>query len=259
MNTAAWSATRLSRVEDAGLNASAPPQQRWVDGWLVRLCPGKAKRARCINALAVGRLPLVERLALVEADFRAVGLPLVLRITPFTQPGSLDEDLDALGLHRFDPTHVLVADLSALPAVAGLPPGLDLHLEGPQPYAATVGALRGSPVDQQLAHAERLATSPVPYQGWVLRRGADVLACGQTAREGEQVGLYDVFTAPAARGQGLSTALCAELLRRARGDGARSAYLQVDVANAPALKVYRRLGFVHGYDYHYRARDPAAA
>jgi len=22
----------LSRIEDAGLNASAPPQQRWVDG-----------------------------------------------------------------------------------------------------------------------------------------------------------------------------------------------------------------------------------
>lgn len=41
----------LSRIEDAGLNASAPPQQRWLDGWLLRYCPGKAKRARCINAL----------------------------------------------------------------------------------------------------------------------------------------------------------------------------------------------------------------
>ena len=48
----------LSRIEDAGLNASAPPQQRWLDGWLVRLSPGKAKRARCIHAVAVGRRPL---------------------------------------------------------------------------------------------------------------------------------------------------------------------------------------------------------
>ncbi len=38
--------TLLSRIEDAGINASAPPQQRWVDGWLVRCSPGKAKRAR---------------------------------------------------------------------------------------------------------------------------------------------------------------------------------------------------------------------
>ena len=52
----------LSRIEDAGLNASAPPQQLWLDGWLVRFSPGKAKRARCVNAVALGRLPVDERL-----------------------------------------------------------------------------------------------------------------------------------------------------------------------------------------------------
>ena len=50
-----------SRVEDAGLNASAPPQQRWLDGWLLRLNPGKARRARCINSVAEGRQPLNKR------------------------------------------------------------------------------------------------------------------------------------------------------------------------------------------------------
>ena len=59
--------TLLSRIEDAGINASAPPQQRWVDGWLLRYSPGKAKRARCVQAVADGRLPLAERLALCQA------------------------------------------------------------------------------------------------------------------------------------------------------------------------------------------------
>ena len=58
----AFDADLLSRIEDAGLNASAPPQQRWLDGWLVRVSPGKAKRARCINAVAEGRLPLDHKL-----------------------------------------------------------------------------------------------------------------------------------------------------------------------------------------------------
>ena len=44
--------TLLSRIEDAGLNASAPPQQVCVDGWLVRLSPGNAHRSRCTNALS---------------------------------------------------------------------------------------------------------------------------------------------------------------------------------------------------------------
>ena len=65
-----FDAALLSRVEDAGLNASAPPQQRWLDGWLVRFSPGKAKRARCVNAVAAGRLPLDEKLARARSGVR---------------------------------------------------------------------------------------------------------------------------------------------------------------------------------------------
>ena len=98
----------------------------------------------------------------------------------------------------------------------------------------------------------------MPYHGWLLRQGDELLACGQSARQLQWVGLYDIFTAPAARNRGLAGALCAELLRCTAAEGARTAYLQVDAANAPALAVYRRLGFGPGYGYHYRAADPAA-
>ena len=70
----------LSRIEDAGINASAPPQQRWLDGWIVRYSPGKARRARCVNAVAAGRLPLAQKLELAGAVFAAAGLPMVLRL-----------------------------------------------------------------------------------------------------------------------------------------------------------------------------------
>ncbi len=252
-------ATWLSRIEDAGLNASAPGQQLWLDGWLVRFSPGKAKRARCINALATGRLPIAERLAQAEAVFRDAGLPLIVRVTPFSQPPGLDDKLAQLGLERFDDTLVLVARLAAMDLSAAIPAGLSLQAVGSEAYAGIVGALRGSPVGQQQAHALRLNQSPVPYRGWVLRQHDEVVACAQYAREGDRVGLYDVYTAPAARNRGLSRALCAELLRRAASDGATAAYLQVDVDNSPALTVYRRLGFATGYRYHYRAADPARA
>ena len=98
----------LSRVEDAGLNASAPPQQRWLDGWLVRFSPGKAKRARCINALALGRTPLADKLALCSTLFADAGLPLYVRVTPFSQPAGLDQQLAALGMPRIDDTRVML-------------------------------------------------------------------------------------------------------------------------------------------------------
>jgi ribosomal protein S18 acetylase RimI-like enzyme len=253
----------LSRIEDAGINASAPPQQRWVDGWLLRFSPGKAKRARCVQAVADGRLPLAERLALCQAVMDAAGLPMVVRITPFSRPDGLDDALAALGWARLDDTRVMVA--AQCPAVAEpLPDGLLWQPLDAEAYAEVVGALRGSPPAQRLAHAQRLALSPVPYQGWALRAAVggagegDVLACGQSAVEADLVGLYDVFTHPQARGRGLARILCSRLLAQAHAGGARSAYLQVDADNAAARAVYRRLGFADAYAYHYRSPLPDA-
>lgn len=252
-------AALLSRIEDAGLNASAPPQQRWIDGWLVRFSPGKAKRARCVNAVAPGHLPLEQKLALCHAVFQQARLPLVVRITPFSQPPDLDARLRQLGLGSIDDTRVMVC--TDLPSEANetWPDGVTLQRLGYSAFAQTVGQLRSSPIALQQAHAQRLELSPVPFEGWAVRRTTDgaVIACGQYALESDMVGLYDVFTAPSERGLGWSRRLCVHLLSQAVRQGARVAYLQVDAGNEPARSVYRRLRFDDAYAYHYRAApDP---
>jgi ribosomal protein S18 acetylase RimI-like enzyme len=254
MQPVRFPAALLSRVEDAGLNASAPPQQRWIDGWLVRFCAGKAKRARCVNALSIGHLPVADKLALCQGVFDEVKLPLIVRITPMSQPRMLDTWLDAEGLRAFDDTRVMIqGDLSHLDAEP-LDASVSLQRVGHSAFAQIVGQLRGSPLSQQQAHAQRLELAPVPFEAWVLRRAGEsaVLACGQTAIEADMVGLYDVFTASNERNQGWARRLCAQLLRRAQRIGTRTAYLQVDASNLAARSVYRRLGFVDGYAYHYR-------
>ena len=251
--------SQLSDVEDACLNASAPPQQLWLDGWLVRFCPGKAKRARSINAVATGRLPLAEKLERAAAIFLGAQLPLVVRITPFSQPADLDTVLATMGYARFDPTHVMVAAVDTQAPARELPSGCTLERADALQYSEVVGALRGSAPSLRASHAQRLRLSPVPYEGWFIKRGAQVLACGQFAREGQFVGLYDVYTAPEARGQGWAKSLCSRLLGLAAAQGAHTAYLQVAADNVPAMAVYRALGFATGYDYHYRALDPTSA
>ncbi len=252
--------TLLSRVEDAGLNASAPPRQRWLDGWLLRTQPGKARRARCINALAAGRLALDDKLALARAWFDECGVPMVIRITPFSQPAGLDAALAQRGWQALDNTQVLVcAQLPAPNPDPPAPPGLQWLVLDAAAFAEAVGALRGSPALHQAAHTERLLMSPVPYRGLALARAdGQVMACGQYAREGPMVGLYDVFTHPDARNQGLAATLCKRLLTLSASAGDTLAYLQVDAQNAPALAVYRRLGFREGYCYHYRQPPEAA-
>ncbi len=237
------------RAELAGLDASAPPQQADIDGWLIRLSPGKAKRSRCINALRQGALPLDELLARCRQAYDAAGLPLAVRITPWSQPADLDERLAALGWGAFDAADVLVLEhLVVDPAPASLQP-----LPAPD-YAATVGALRGSSAGAIAAHAERIANAPVTYQGFALNdaRGK-LLACGQMVVADDLVGLYDIASAASRQGHG--ERLCRALLARARAQGARQAYLQVGSDNDAALRLYARLGFVFAYRYHYRSPE----
>ena len=96
----------------------------------------------------------------------------------------------------------------------------------------------------------------MPFTALAIRRASHgaIVACGQSTREGDLVGLYDVFVAEAMRGQGLATLLCTRLLCEAKDAGAASAYLQVEADNAGARAVYSRLGFADGYGYHYRMR-----
>lgn len=246
----------LIRAEDAGLNASAPPQQLWLDGWLVRFSPGKAKRARCINALASGRLSVVHKLSRAEAVFAGAQLPMVVRITPFTRPAGLDGELAVRGFGAIDDTRVMIAPALTHLHVPALPPGFEWAALGHAAMAQAVGAMRGSPLAQRAAHAERLATAPVPFTALAIKRGEDgtLVACGQSASEGDLVGLYDVFVSETMRGRGIAAALCTRLLTNARQAGARSAYLQVEADNHAARAVYAKLGFADGYGYHYRTR-----
>lgn len=246
-------AAELARVEDAGLNAAQPPEQLLMDGWLLRFSPGKARRARSVNAISAGRLGLDEKLEICRRRYAAAQLPLLFRITPFSQPGSLDAFLEQHGFDAFDETRVMTCLLPVSGDAIGISQfefrSVDVH-----EFASAVGALRGSPQVQIRAHELRLLGSPLARSS-VRRVGyadGEPVAAGQTVVEAELAGLYDIVTAPKRRGLGLGRALSERLLADAQARGARSAYLQVDAGNAAARRIYARLGFEDRYAYWYR-------
>jgi len=237
------------RIEELGLNSSAPPGQLLYDGWILRLLRGKAKRARSVNAVYPSTAPLDEKVAYCEKLYRAAALPTIFRITPFSQPLNLDRMLDARGYLRFDPTAVEVAAID--PARLGGPEAAPMDLSA---WVEAVGVLRQSPIAHRSAHLERLQASPLTLRAVAVKSQGRVLATGLTIIEDDCAGLFDIVTAEEARRKGHAASVVSSLLRHAWELGARHAYLQVQQENVAARRLYARYGFAEKYLYWYRGR-----
>lgn len=251
----------VARLEDATINAF-PATHLAVDRrWLSRLTPGHdAKRINSFCVLDPGDdADLEARLERIVADCARLGAVPTLRRTPLTPP-ALDAHLDRLGWSRFDETSVMRADLM-MPHVAVEAPTHALEI------LRAPGAERGAWADilvelggEQAENRDLLAAilgRIVPEAVLAVAQvdGAPV-AAALVVRDGDLVGLFEVVTHPEARGQGFGAALVAGILGFGRATGARHAWLQVKAVN-PAIRLYRRLGFVEAYPYLYRR--PGAA
>jgi len=237
------------RIEELSLNSSAPPGQLVYDGWLLRLLKGKAKRARSVNPVYPSKAEIATKIAYCERLYRAAGVPAIFRITPFTEPASLDADLERRGYGRFEPTAVEAAAID--------PARADAHGAEPMALAAwvdAVGAMRGSPPEHRAAHLARLEGMPLQLRPVAVREEGRIVATGLTIVEDDCAGLFDIVTDDSARRRGHARSVVGGLLAAAWALGARHAYLQVKVDNEPARRLYRQFGFEERYTYWYRGR-----
>ncbi len=243
----------LRRIEEASLNGLQTQRQLFYDGWLLRLSPGLAKRARSINAHFGSTLPLSAKIDYCERVYEERGLPALFRMTPFNAPPDLEDTLEARGYKPFQPTLVQTLQLERPPDVP-CPPDVEFTVPSVPEFVAAVGELQAASAEQRAAHLERLAQSPLTTRILVALSGGQPVASGHAAIEDGLVGVFSVATKHSFRGRGIGSALTAALLAWARIRGAHTAYLQVAADNQSALSVYRRMGFATAYTYHYRAR-----
>ena len=243
----------LKRVEEAGLNALQTQRQLFYDGWLLRVSPGKAKRARSVNPCFGSTLPLARKIPYCERIYAERGLPVLFRITPFTAPPDLETELAARGYGAFQPTRVQLTRLDHPPET---PPvhGVDLMTPTPATFAEAVGELQETSAEQRAAFLERLTHTPLTTRNVIAVTDGQAVGTGTVMLEDGLAGVFTMGTAPDVRGRGIASAILATMLRWAWEHGATHAYLQVDAENRPAISVYRRFGFVDAYTYHYRGR-----
>ena len=101
-----------------------------------------------------------------------------------------------------------------------------------------------------------MLASIVPNTCFVsLLQGESVVACGLGILERGYLGIFDIVTDRQFRNRGFGEQLILNLLKWGRENGAKYSYLQVMRSNAPALKLYLKLGFQEIYHYWYRVKQ----
>ena len=219
-------------------------------GWLLRFADGYTKRANSVNALAP-TAPVADILAVAQPRYAGRGLPLIFRLSPLAGPEA-DPALAALGFETLDETLVMTAPLAA-DARDDATVAIARHREAA--WAAGFAAANQVPPEHQAIHDRMLAAIRPAAAFACLEVDGRSVTWGLAVAERGRVGLFDIVTAPEARRQGAARRLVMALLAWGQGQGARDAYLQVVTTNAPAIALYRSLGFVAAYRYHYRVEN----
>ena len=87
---------------------------------------------------------------------------------------------------------------------------------------------------------------------WLAEKDGQPVTTAICVHDGDLAGLFEVATAAAKRGQGHARNTVLSALKWARLRGARTAWLQVETGNYPAVALYNSIGFRTLYFYHYR-------
>lgn len=237
-------------IEECSQRAWPCLDQEDFAGWIFRFAEGFTRRSNSANPVRPEEGDPAALISHCEQAYRARGLPPIFRITPLARPPRLDALLEERGYGKEGETSVQV--LERIPATSGEPAGLHLHTPPGREWLDSFIPLDETPSPRHDTLRAILARIDSPHAGAVLRVNRVPAGCGRGVVGGEWIGLFDIVTHPGQRRQGVAGRVIAGLLHWGGRQGVKRAYLQVETANQPALRLYAKLGFREAYRYWYR-------
>lgn len=242
------------RVEAACMNAWPAPRQLLLDGWLLRAAGGGIRRTNSVNPLRSCRGNPRAVLSTAEAVYAALGQPAIFRVPSLV--GGMDAVLAAAGYTAEGHTLTLFADLG--PAQPSQQGAAVLTADSGEAWLSARARLGGVDPQEQRRFATMLESILLPKAFAAVSDDGEIAALAYAVVCDCLAVIEAVITDPAKRRRGFARQVVGRLLDWARESGAEGACLQVVADNAPALALYRSLGFGRElYRYHYRRKTVA--
>ena len=242
----------VRHIEELSLNAWASIQTVVYDGWLIRFSNGYTKRANSVNPIYESTVDLDQKIDYCEDLFQVRNLKPVFKMTEAVHPKTLDATLEGRGYSAIDHTSVQLLALSGLkePSIHTVTVKEKLNDEWLNQFCLLnhLDASNKATMKQMLSLIQ-------PRTCFISLYDHDtVVACGLGVLERGYLGIFDIVVDSHYRNHGVGKQLMLNLLNWGKENGAEFAYLQVMLNNAPALRLYSKLGFQEKYRYWYRLK-----
>lgn len=227
-------------LQERTARALPAPLVEHADGWWLRHAPGCAWWVGTVLPHGDGDLP--GRVGAAERFYTELGAEARFQISPGACPDGLDTLLAARGYGR----------RATMSLQVGVPPsgstGARIDDRPTRAWFDTWSAVHGG---DQTAEWDLLRRVRQPSAYASVVRDGEVIAVGRAVADAGWVGVFGMGTLPAARGTGQARQVLAALAGWA---GADRMYLQVELGNIAAMRLYELMGFEELCAYHYRIR-----
>lgn len=242
----------IQKIEEISLNAWPALETIQYDGWIIRYANGVTKRSNSVNAIYESKLDLAEKIDFCEKFYRSKAIPVCFKITKIAQPFGLDDELDARGYaHKFD---VLIQTMDISKLTGDIDKNIHLLADTNDLWLDHYIKMNGSKPTDKPVYKQIIDNIQFPKCLFTLTLNEFVIGCGLGVVEDKFIGLFDIVIDPQYRNQGFGKLLVENILKWGKSKGADTAYLQVLADNAPAIRLYEKVGFKEAYRYWYRIK-----
>lgn len=243
----------IRAIEEMSLNALPALENMIYDGWLLRFSKGYARRANSIYPLYQSKEHIHQKIKICEDIYSSKGLNVIYKITPAVYPSNLDSILEESGYRVDAPTSVQVMSLDTIEEISSE----NIIFSSNVNEQWLENFCRMDNVSEERRDIlKNTLENIIPKKYFVLiQHEGKVIGCGLGVLEDDFTGLYSIVIDKEYRNKGYGRELVLSLLKLGKENGAKKAYLQVMLNNAPALKLYSNIGFKEQYQYWYRVKE----
>jgi|FLOH01.1.fsa_nt_gi N-acetylglutamate synthase len=250
----------LMEVELAARHAWPALEEQEHPFGVFRYAEGVHRRANSLYVFPAARFNSEELIAATEQFFRSKEQPAIVRIL---QPKnsfehnfeSLDKLLDSKGYELQAPSKLMTFDLCERVIPAQQEGRSLLCCCELAHWLLAWHAFTGRGAEEIVVNQSMLSKIKHPVIFMLVKNSENqAVSCGMAVLSERGLGLFGIATREKSRNQGYGGKLVAALINWGRSAGAEYAYLQVESANKPAIRLYRTMGFRDLYSYWYRVK-----